>query len=93
MYLYFNICVASLQNRPLVGRNESGIIPDSNKLFCLLISILIHIVFYISTAVICNKTFLNVIIFTNFVQQLWYFFYNELIKTGLELTKIDERNR
>ena len=27
VYLY-NICVASLQNSPLVGRNESGIIPD-----------------------------------------------------------------
>ena len=24
----FNISVASLQNSPLVGRNESGIIPD-----------------------------------------------------------------
>ena len=44
-------CVASLQNSPLVGRNESGIIHDLSKnylhfsLFCLMISILINIVF------------------------------------------------
>ena len=51
-FLY--ICVASLQNSPLVGRNESGIIHDLSKniffnlnfsLFCLMISILINIVF------------------------------------------------
>ena len=47
-----SICVASLQNSPLVGRNESGIIHDLSKniffnfsLFCLMISILINIVF------------------------------------------------
>ena len=48
------ICVASSQNSPLVGRNESGIIHDLSKnyflnlnfsLFCLLFSILINIVF------------------------------------------------
>ena len=48
------ICVASSQNSPLVGRNESGIIHDLSKnmnffnlnfsLFCLMISILIHVV-------------------------------------------------
>ena len=26
--IYPNICVASIKNSPLVGRNESGIIPD-----------------------------------------------------------------
>ena len=66
------ICVAASQNSPLVGRNESGIIHDLSKnnffnlnfsLFCLMISILIHIVFYVSTAVIRNKTYLNVIFF------------------------------
>ena len=50
----FCICVASSQNSPLVGRNESGIIHDLSKnnflnlnfkLFCLIISILINIVF------------------------------------------------
>ena len=53
IYLH-NICVASLQNSPLVGRNESGIIHDLSKniffnlnfsLFCLMICILINIVF------------------------------------------------
>ena len=48
-------CVASLQNSPLVGRNESGIIHDLSKkpffllffsLFCLLISILRNIVLF-----------------------------------------------
>ena len=52
--LYIYMCVASLQNSPLVGRNESGIIHDLSKsnffnlnllLFCLMISILINIVF------------------------------------------------
>ena len=61
-----DICVASLQNSPLVGRNESGIIPDLSKnyflnlnlaLFSLLISILINIVFYVSMAVICLKKY------------------------------------
>ena len=28
LFYYIHICVASLQNSPLVGRNESGIIPD-----------------------------------------------------------------
>ena len=79
VYVCMYICVASSQNSPLVGRNESGIIHDLSKsnffnlnfsLFCLLISILINIVFYVSTAVICNKTYLNVIfLYTNFVQQ------------------------
>ena len=73
------ICVASLQNGPLVGRNESGIIPDLSKNYiflnfhhCLLISIHINIVFYIyiNMAVICNNTFLNVI--------LNYFFFNNV---------------
>ena len=69
------IWVASSQNSPLVGRNESGIIHDLRKnyflnsnlsLFCLLITILKNIVFYVSTEVICYKTYLNVIFLYKF---------------------------
>ena len=65
IYIY----VASLYNSPLVDRNESGIIADvyiyklNLALFCLLISMLINIVSYVCTAVICNKTYLNVFFF------------------------------
>ena len=48
---------------------------------------LLNIVLYISTAVICNKTYLNVIFF-QFVQQFCYFFYNTFIETILRL--VDE---
>ena len=85
------ICVAYLQNGPLVGRNESGMIPDCSKhffnlklsLFCLFISILINIVFYVSTAVICNKTYLNVIK-KKIVQQLSIFSMMNLLKLAYE---------
>ena len=46
----------------------------------------INIVFYVSTTVLCNKTYLNVIFFTTFVQQL--FIYNKFIETDLHL--VDE---
>ena len=65
--MQYNTCsVASLQNSPLVGRNESGIIPDLNEnnflnlnlsLFCLLNSMFLNSVGYVCTAVLCNKTF------------------------------------
>ena len=91
--MHFVICVASSQNSPLVGRNESGIIHDLSKnyflnlnfsLFCLLISILINIVFYVLTAVICNKTYLNVIFKKNCVQQRCYFFIMNLLKLAYD---------
>ena len=59
-----SIYVASLQKSRLVGSNESGIIPDLSKkyflnlnlsLFCLLISMIINIIFYVSMAVLSNK--------------------------------------
>ena len=59
MYIHTTIiCVTSLQNGPLVGRIESGMIPDWSKniflnfnlsLFYLLIRMLMNIVFYVST--------------------------------------------
>ena len=52
------------------------------SLFCLLISMLINIVFYVSTAVLCNTTYLNVSFFTNFIKQLCYFFYNTFIESS-----------
>ena len=77
--MVFNyVFVAFLQNSPLVGRNESGIIPVilnfNLLLFCLLISMLINIVVYVSTAVLCSKTYLKV-----------FFFYNKFIETRLRL--------
>ena len=69
------ICVATLQKSLIVGKNENGIIPDWSKklfiylnlsIFCLLMSMLIHIVFYVSTTVLCNETYINVILFCKF---------------------------
>ena len=63
---------------PLVGRNKNGIIPDwSQKLYYsyfsihfLLVSMLIHIVLFVSTVVLCNTIFLNVfyIVETTFIE-------------------------
>ena len=83
------ICVASLQNSPLVGRNESGLIPDWSKkyffdknflLVCLLISMLIHIVLYVPTVVISTYNIFKCDFFLNFVPQVWYFSTIELLK-------------
>ena len=46
-------------------------------------------VFYVSTAVICNKTYLNMICFTNFVNNFVIVFYNRFIETDLRL--VDEQ--
>ena len=48
---------------------------------------LINIVFYVSTAVLCNKTYLNVILFKFCITTL-LFFNNKFIETGLRL--VDE---
>ena len=50
------------------------------SLFYLLIGMLINIVFSVSMAVLCSKTYLNVIFFNNFVQQLCYFCIINLFK-------------
>ena len=46
-----------------------------------------NVVFYVSTAVICNKTFLNVI-FLQILLNNCYFFNNEFIETGIRLNDV-----
>ena len=57
------------------------------SLFCLLISILRNIVFHLSTAVICNKTFENVI-YLQILLNNCYFLYNEFTETGIRLNDV-----
>ena len=48
-----------------------------------------NIVFYVSTAVICNKTILNVIFFLQILfNNFAIFIYNECIETGLQLNNV-----